>query len=108
MTILIIATFIFNYLYYFGYLVIDNLNGVDLYTLVFLLLYYKTYKIYYLNYIYNTDIDIIESDNIKSQIINNKNNIVIYINSKNITYLKNNKNNQCELINISYLFLIKN
>lgn len=82
-------TFIFNYFYYLGYIVIIDSDNTKLCTLISLVKYEPNYKIYYSNYVTNnTDTDIIGSDNIKEQIINNKNNIIISINEKSVTYFK--------------------
>lgn len=82
-------TVIFNYMYHFGYLVIPNCDNCTIFTFITLSKHNKDYAIYYSDYVTNnTDIDINENSNIKEQIINNKNNIIISINEKNITYFK--------------------
>lgn len=82
-------TCIINYMYYFGFLVVCNSNDTELFTFLSLSEYNNKYVIYYSDYLtINNDTDIIASSNIKEQIVNNKNNIVIKVNEKNITYFK--------------------
>lgn len=81
--------FILKYMYYYGYLVIQDCDNKQLFTFITLSKYNKDYAIYFSDYITNyNDNDIVANIDIKEQIINNKNNIVINSNIKGITYFK--------------------